>query len=98
MKMFNNILIVCVGNICRSPMGEALFKYQAQKNNRSVLIHSAGLGALIGYPADPIVQELLLEQGVDCSQHRARQINLALLAGSELVLVMEKKHRREIER
>lgn len=96
--MFNKILVVCIGNICRSPMGEALLKQRAEQHNLSLTVSSAGISAMSGWPADPIVQELLLEQGVDCSEHRARQLTLPLLLESDLVLVMEKNHRKEIER
>ena len=97
-RMFNKILILCIGNICRSPMGEAILKYHAQANNLALAVSSAGLGALSGHPADPLVQEILSEQGIDCSQHRARQVTAAMLMQAELVLVMEKKHRTEIMR
>lgn len=96
--MFNKILVVCIGNICRSPMGEALLKHRAQQKRPSLMVSSAGIGALAGWPADSIVQEILLEQGIDCSGHRARQLTESMLLDSDLVLVMEKNHRREIER
>lgn len=95
--MFNKILIVCVGNICRSPMCEAILKHRVQMAKLPVSISSAGIAALEGKPADPIVQELLLEQEIDCSSHRARQLTLPMLLEAELVLVMEQGHRKEIE-
>jgi protein-tyrosine phosphatase len=96
--MFNKILIVCVGNICRSPMGEALLKHYAKQNDLPIEVSSAGIGALVGHPADSKVQEILMEQGINCSEHRARQLTAEILADAELVLVMESGHRREIER
>ena len=45
---FENILVVCVGNICRSPMAEALLKQRFPEKN----IDSAGVGALVGHAAD----------------------------------------------
>ena len=48
MSMFNSILIVCVGNICRSPTGERLMKHYCPH----IQVSSAGLGALVNYPAD----------------------------------------------
>ncbi|RMH62958.1 MAG: low molecular weight phosphotyrosine protein phosphatase, partial [Zetaproteobacteria bacterium] len=47
--MFDSILVVCVGNICRSPMAEALLKARAPAKVR---VSSAGIGALVGSPAD----------------------------------------------
>lgn len=96
--MFKNILIVCVGNICRSPMGEAIFKHIAQQADIPVSISSAGIAAMEGYQADPVVKQLLTDQGIDCSWHRARQLTKEMLSEADLVLVMEDGHRKEIER
>ncbi len=94
--MFENVLIVCVGNICRSPMAEGLLRARFVGHRRA-RIESAGLAALEGRPADPIAVELLAERGIDISAHRARQLIPELLADFELVLVMEEEHRRRIE-
>ena len=94
--MFNRILIVCMGNICRSPMGEALLARQLSAQPQ-MSVTSAGITALVGYPADEIAQALLLEQGIDISAHRARQLTGAMLRQTDLVLVMEAGHKRAIE-
>ena len=96
-RMFKNIVMVCIGNICRSPMAEAILRHRAQSKNISINISSAGIAALVGKPADSNVQELLLEEGIDCSAHKARQLTSAILLEAELVLVMEQNHRKEIE-
>ncbi len=85
-----NILIVCTGNICRSPMAEGLMA--AALPGREV--SSAGLGALVGYPADPVAKELMREKGIDIDGHRARQISLDMCQRADLILVMERDQRR----
>ena len=88
----NNILLVCVGNICRSPMAEALLRHELG-NPEGVKIHSAGLAALVDNPAQEDAQALMLELGLDISAHRARQLGPNLLREAELVLVMESEHK-----
>lgn len=94
--MFNKILIVCIGNICRSPMVEAIFKHRLASTHPAVSVSSAGISAMVGKPADSHVQEILITEGIDCSMHRARQLTSAMLLETDLVLVMEEEQRKEI--
>lgn len=96
--MFNSILVVCVGNICRSPMGEYLLKQCADGADAAVTVASAGLGALVGQGADPLAVEVMREHGVDIEGHCARQLTGELVKAFELILVMEQWQQREIER
>lgn len=90
--MFNRILIVCVGNICRSPLGEAMFK-QAFPNKQ---ISSAGLSAershLVGKPADATMQAVAEQHAFDLSAHQSQQLTASLCYDADLILVMEKAH------
>jgi protein-tyrosine phosphatase len=58
---------------------------------------SAGLRAVVGHGADPIAIELMAERGLDLSAHRARQVESGIASESELILVMEKRHRQILE-
>jgi protein-tyrosine phosphatase len=87
--MFNRILIVCIGNICRSPMAEALLASRLADSHLEVKVDSAGLGALVGHSADPIAQELMQERGIDISGHRARQLTPEMSGQYDLILTME---------
>lgn len=92
--MINNILFVCIGNICRSPMAEGLFRQALPEKQ----IYSAGLDALIGHGADPHACDLMRERGVDISMHRARRLDGWMLIESDLILTMDNMQKEIIER
>ena len=94
--MIRHILVVCVGNICRSPMAEALLRNGLGPDS-AITVSSAGIGALVGFPAAEHAMELMRENGLDISDHRARQLDRDLIAAADLVLVMESGHKRAID-
>jgi protein-tyrosine phosphatase len=85
------ILFVCHGNICRSPMAEGYLRKLLKDNGiDGVVVDSAGIGALSGYPASENACEVARLNGFSLEDHRARQITVADLEEAEEVLVMEK--------
>lgn len=88
-----HILTVCVGNICRSPLAQVLLAREFPDKT----IWSAGLGALVGNPADPLIVEVALAQGLDLSAHRAQQVTGWMCQNAELILVMEQGHKAQLE-
>lgn len=92
--MFNKILVVCVGNICRSPTGEALLKKYAPQCN----VSSAGVQALVDRAADRQAQSIAMRHEVDLSAHVARQLDEAMCHEADLILVMESSHIRAVEK
>jgi protein-tyrosine phosphatase len=92
-----SILTVCIGNICRSPMAQALIARRLAGRGLDAAVESAGLAAQVGRAADPIAQELMRERGLDLSGHRARQLTPELLRAFEIVLVMEAAQQRAVE-
>ncbi|WP_417586004.1 low molecular weight protein-tyrosine-phosphatase [Nitrincola sp.] len=85
---FDNILVVCIGNICRSPTGELMLRNLCPSKK----VHSAGLGALVDKPMDATALELADEHGLDGKEHKARQLTRELAQEADLILVMEQKH------
>lgn len=95
--MIENILVVCTGNICRSPICEIILRSRFLNMSPQVTIHSAGLRALVDYPADPMAQELMKERGFDLSLHRARQLVAEIAFSADLILVMNREQQQQTE-
>lgn len=91
--MINNILFICIGNICRSPMAEGLLKQRLPEK----AVYSAGINALIGAPADRSSVQVMWENGIDISAHRARSLGAWMVSGADLILTMDQDQKRFIE-
>lgn len=89
----NNILVLCTGNICRSPMAAALLQ-QALPTAKVV---SAGLDACAYHPADSWSVKLMHELGIDITAHRGQQVTMSMLRAADLVLVMDAGQQRKLE-
>lgn len=87
--MFNRILIVCDGNICRSPTAVAIFMRHCPERD----ISSAGLIGLTGHEMDEMAREVAAAHGLHCPPHRGRRLNSDLCRKAELILVMERRQR-----
>jgi protein-tyrosine phosphatase len=90
--MFDSLLVLCTGNICRSPYAEA--KLKALYPNKQV--QSAGTGALVGEGADAVGIELAAERGIDLTQHIARQVDRRMVNTSDLIIVMDDSHLKRL--
>ena len=92
--MFSSVLVVCVGNICRSPLGERLLRQALPELN----VSSAGIEALVGKPADATASAVAAAHGLSLHGHVAQQFTPRLGNAHDLILVMEPGHKREIAR
>lgn len=86
--MINSVLVVCVGNICRSPVGERLLA----KAHPSLRIESAGIAALEGHAADKTIAEIATRHSLSLEGHIARQFTAEMAAEFDLILALEKGH------
>lgn len=88
-----NILLVCVGNICRSPMAEYFFKQEFP----ALKVHSAGISGLVNYPADDKAQQAMLQFGISMQEHKARKLNAEMIKQADLILVMSQNQQKHLE-
>jgi protein-tyrosine-phosphatase len=96
--MIQNILLVCTGNICRSPLAEALLRRTLeQRGVDGVSVTSAGTGAWDGAPASEGAYLVGLERGLDLSGHRARLLTRELVEEADLILTMARHHRARVD-
>ncbi|MDZ7277946.1 protein tyrosine phosphatase [Pantoea eucrina] len=92
--MIKSVLVVCVGNICRSPTGERLFKRALP----DIHVASAGLSALQGHAADQTATDVAAERGLSLAGHQAQQLTAPMCREYDLILVMEKRHIEQVNR
>ena len=91
------ILFVCTGNICRSPLAEALLKRALHERAvEEVTVESAGTGAWDGAPASEGAYLVALERGLDLSGHRARLLTREIVEDSAMILTMARHHRARV--
>ncbi len=87
------ILFVCLGNICRSPMAEGLFRHVAKSHDVEVHVDSAGTGGWhIGDAPDPRGQATLRSRGIDISTQQARQVEDTDFDTFDLVVAMDRRN------
>ena len=86
-----NVLMVCLGNICRSPLAEGILKSKVNLNH--ITIDSAGTaGYHLGNPPDPRSIKVAKENGIDISQQRCRKFSVTDFDAFDLIYVMDKSN------
>ena len=89
------VLVVCTGNICRSPMAAALLHGRLQTLGVEADVASAGL-LYAGRPASEGAIAAMAKRGLDIAAHGSRVISRSMVAAADLVIAMEPRHVREV--
>ncbi len=88
-----NILFVCTGNTCRSPMAAGMFAQLAARERLfSLRISSAGISAIEGQPASVHAVQACREIGVDLEQHLSHRLTGNDLAAADLIATVSSTH------
>ena len=93
------ILLVCLGNLCRSPLAEGILRHKVAQRNLDWHIDSAGTGDWhIGHPPDPRSVETALRHGIDISSQRGRLFQRIDFEHFDKILVMDSRNLRDVLR
>lgn len=91
--MIRSVLMVCEGNICRSPLAAALL----QREMPGIAVTSSGTHALVGAPADAAIAELARAHGISLASHVATQLDAARAHAADLIITMTQPQREWVE-
>lgn len=88
-----NLLFVCTGNTCRSPMAAAIARRELQRRGWThVAVRSAGTAAIDGAPATPETIKVLAEQGIEAPDHFSELLTAEHVRWADLILAMSLSH------
>jgi len=88
------ILLVCTGNICRSPMAEAFTRRELdQRGIAGISVESSGVSGWVDSPATSEAADAVREYGLDLSPHRARRLDRTMVQSAQLVVGLASEHR-----
>ena len=92
-KQISSILFVCLGNICRSPLAQAIALDLVNKNNLNIKIDSAGTGSWhIGETPCENSQKVALQNSLNISHYKARQVNKKDFQNFDLIVGLDHKN------
>ncbi len=95
--MHLSVLVVCTGNICRSPAGERLLA-SGLEGSPNIAVSSAGSGALVGNPVDAATATVMTANSIPVAGFAARQLTGPIVRDADLIFTMTAEHRAAVVR
>jgi protein-tyrosine phosphatase len=94
----SSILVVCSGNLCRSPLAEALLRRLLEERfgSEAPMVRSAGTIAIAGSAATPQSVRVAAEHGLDTSTHTAARLEREMIGRADLIVAMAAEHRDQV--
>ncbi len=91
-----NILFVCTGNTCRSPMAQGICEKIVYDNDLPVKCESAGLSTVSGYPISAFAISVCSEIGVDISRYKTKNVRELDLSEYDAIFTMSPRHKHAL--
>ena len=96
LRPLKNILFVCTGNVCRSPMAEGLFR-QMVANRPDIRVRSAGISTFPSQPPSPHAVDVLADLRIDISNLRSQPLSEELVQEASCIIAMTRSHMESIQ-
>jgi protein-tyrosine phosphatase len=96
-----SVMFVCLGNICRSPLGEVIFRHLVETRGLGDKFHieSSGTGSWhVGEPAHTEAAAVAKERGISLADHSAQQISKKHIEQFDLLVAMDRDNRKNVKR
>ncbi len=93
------VLMVCTGNMCRSPLAAAILKAElTDRGAEGFEVSSAGTGAWEGRPASDSALLVGMEHGLDISAHRSRHLSRQMVKDADIIFTMSRPHSERVKK